>query len=872
MRATTLTVLLLAAAVRSAGAEDPPPASEPASDLDKLPVLQTFVAAPYPEQAKAEGLEATVVLLIDIDAEGQVEGVAVLEPGPPGYGFDEAAVAAAQQFVFEPAEAGGVAVPVQLTYRYRFILETPPAEVAPPPPPVENFAGLLLERGTRTPLPGVRVTVFRGEGEEARGFEAFSDRDGRFAFFDLEPGAWRVLAEPDGFFPLRTSEELVAGEKTEATYFIERVSQNPYDVLVEAVRPRKEVSRTTLATREIEKIPGAAGDPLAVVQNLPSVARVPTGSGDVIVRGSAPEDTRIFADGVEIPVAFHFGGLRSVVPAGLLEAIDFYPGNFSAYYGRATGGILDLRSVRLAPEDLGGYVDVSLLDTSLFLEAPVGPDAAIAFGARRSYIDGVLALAVPDDVPVGFVTAPRYYDGQLLFSWRPAPAHSVTALIFGSDDQVKLAFDNAGETNPQAVFSRLQARSSFYRSILTWRYAPSERFENELRLSAGRNWLGFSTNGGFLFDLNFYTNQTRNTVRWQLHDRLTLRAGLDVFFNLADTEIRLPRGGSKEGDPAAVGDARQLFSVRSEGELFLSPAAFVEAELTPGAGLTVIPGLRVDHFGRLGETTLDPRLTVRWALAEQWTAKGGVGLFHQEPFFDETDATFGNPALGPEAAWHYSLGAEYRPLPFLSADATLFYKDLRALVSRTDRVVERDGQLVPLLYDNRGRGRVYGAELLVRHELSRNFFGWLSYSLSRAERRDSGSRSWRLFDFDQTHILTLLGTYRLPENWEVGARWRLVSGNLTTPVVGAVLNADTDTYEPIPGRVNSERVGAFHQLDLRVDKRWIYESWILGVYLDLQNVYNRANPEGVQYNYDYSQSEAQQGLPLLAIFGLRAEF
>jgi outer membrane receptor protein involved in Fe transport len=413
-------------------------------------------------------------------------------------------------------------------------------------------------------------------------------------------------------------------------------------------------------------------------------------------------------------------------------------------------------------------------------------------------------------------------------------------------------------------------RSSFYRAFFEYRYAPSDRFENELRLSAGRNWLSFGTNDRFNFDLNSYANQTRNTLRWRLADWLTLRAGLDIYFNVVDADITLP-AASKEGDAVDASDPTVLTTGRAEGEIFVSPAAFVEVELEPAEGLLLVPGLRLDHFGRLGVVTLDPRLTVRWGVGESWTLKGGVGLFHQEPFFDETDASFGNPDLGPERAVHTSVGGELRPLSFLTVDATLFYKDLQRLVSRSDRLVTRDGEQVPQRFDNGGEGRVFGLELLVRHELANNFFGWLSYTLSRAERRDSGASGFRPFDFDQTHIFTLLGTYRLPENWEVGARWRYVTGNLVTPVVGAVYNADADSYEPVPGRVNSERVGAFHQLDLRVDKRWVFDAWILGAYLDLQNVYNRGNPEGEQYNFDYTQSEPQVGLPLLAIIGLRAE-
>ena len=176
-----------------------------------------------------------------------------------------------------------------------------------------------------------------------------------------------------------------------------------------------------------------------------------------------------------------------------------------------------------------------------------------------------------------------------------------------------------------------------------------------------------------------------------------------------------------------------------------------------------------------------------------------------------------------------------------------------------------------MVYDSTGKGRVYGAEWMVRHNFSNGLFGWMSYTVSRAERMDSGSESYRLFDQDQTHIFTVLGTYKLPMNWEVGGRWRLVSGNPTTPINGSVYNSDNDAYEPVLGETNSDRLEAFHQLDLRVDKRWVYQDWMLSIYLDIQNVYSRANTEGVSYSFDYTESQPAAGLPLLTILGIRGE-
>ncbi len=108
--------------------------------------------------------------------------------------------------------------------------------------------------------------------------------------------------------------------------------------------------------------------------------------------------------------------------------------------------------------------------------------------------------------------------------------------------------------------------------------------------------------------------------------------------------------------------------------------------------------------------------------------------------------------------------------------------------------------------------------------------------------------------------------------WEVGARFRLVSGNPTTPILGpAYYDADADTYVPRYGEPASARLPTFHQLDLRVDKKWTFRHWSLGVYLDVQNVYNQQNPEATLYSFDYTQSTSVSGLPILPSLGVRGE-
>ena len=557
----------------------------------------------------------------------------------------------------------------------------------------------------------------------------------------------------------------------------------------------------------------------------------------------------------------------------MLDSLEFYPGNFAPTYGRAIGGIIDVQIKRLQPKKISGYADVSILDTSLYLEAPLGEKGGIAIAGRRSYLDFVLNATIPSDAPVNLTVAPRYYDYQVVANYRPAPAHDFRGFFLGSDDRFAVLFKDPGDISTQVTGNSFSSSTTFYRSIFTYRYLPGNGFENLAQVSQGRTKIGASL-GNLFFNLDIYSSQLRDTVKKKLGEWGTLTLGTDVLFSQSSGLIRLPPPPKEGQPPMQTVDLNKVIETRFDNVSYWSPAGYAELELKPLPGLLVLPGVRGDYFTRTHEGVVQPRITARYQLGERLTVKGGVGLFAQEPTFDETDSNFGNPNLKTERAIHYSAGTEYKLRPFLTLDATVFYKDMRHMVSATGATVTdpNDGTVRPLRYNNDGVGRAYGLELVTRHDFANHFTGWLAYTLSRSERRDSGNTDYRLFDFDQTHILTVLGTYSFPRNWQVGGRFRFVTGNPTTPIVGQVFNASRDEYDPVYGKVNTGRIEAFHQLDIRVDKKWVYQSWMLDVYLDIQNIYNRANPEGQSYNYNFTKTQVQQGLPILPILGMRADF
>jgi outer membrane receptor protein involved in Fe transport len=210
-----------------------------------------------------------------------------------------------------------------------------------------------------------------------------------------------------------------------------------------------------------------------------------------------------------------------------------------------------------------------------------------------------------------------------------------------------------------------------------------------------------------------------------------------------------------------------------------------------------------------------------------------------------------------------------------------FYKQLdRQVVPNADRTASLSS------YSNQGSGYAAGAEVLLKYKPDKRFFGWLAYTLSRSERRHGADEEPHLVPFDQPHILTVLGSFRLGKGWEAGARFRLVSGSLRTPNVCSVELASCDAtrinalyhgasgvYTPIPfGAVSSERLPLFHALDVRVDKRFTFAAWKFSFYVDIQNIYNQENAETLRYNFNFTERAYTTGLPILPSIGLRGEF
>ena len=866
MRRALALLVLVSAAALAQPVPDPTPERAPAQPEPLTPPeLIEPALADYPPGASGA---ARVVLQLDIDAQGVPQEPTVLSPPQPA--FDAAALAAARKLRFTPARRGAAAIKVRIQYAFNFA--PPPAAREEQQQPV-NLAGQVRERGTRRRLAGIEVT--------ASGRSALTGKDGRFQLRGLpeERPVEIVIAAP-GYQRFTAQETIPRGQGLTVEYRLQPEYSNPYEATVEGERERSEISRTTLRREETERVPGAQGDAVKIIEDLPGVARTsPIGGGALVIRGSKPGDSLVYLDGEPIPLLFHFGALSSTFNPDLLEAIDYIPGNFSASYGDLTGGLVEVRTRKLRDEP-HGYANVNLLEGSALLEGavPEVPGLSLALAGRRSYIDFVLKAVVPKGGDVGLTVAPRYYDGQFRLDYKPpGSAHQFSFLALTSDDALGLLVNRPTAQDPNLSGS-IDAETGFQQLRLKheWRkegvsLTSVAMFEKLLlRFVVGPS--SFLLNGHDLF--------LRSTAAWETSDQLGFSAGVDIANRRVQVGAVFRQSFLfREGDFNTQGPRPDDATVTLRPAIFnrLSPGVWIEARYRPLPNLQLTPGLRADLYRyspRESNTTgtVTPRLSARWDLSAQLALKAGIGMYSEGARNGDAAQPFGNPQILPERAWQATLGTELRPLPGVFLSVESFYKSLSDLIVRTSAVETVNGVTRPQLLDNAGAGRVFGLEVLLRKELTERFFGWIAYTFSRSDRIDRPGQPRRLFDFDQTHNLTAIASYRFARNWQLGVRERIISGNPDTPVIGSRYLANFDAYLPIYGPSNSLRLPVFHQLDVRLDRTWTFDGWILDAYLDVLNTYNHRSIEGEVYSYDFAQHAYFEGLPVIPTLGVKGSF
>lgn len=776
-----------------------------------------------------------------------------------------------------------------------------PPEVAAPAEAV-TLEGRVRGAGERPPVVDARILVIPAPAGLQPGTleqppelpeeiewqrSAFTTEDGRFVLEDVPAERVLLVVLASGY--QRIDMVLDVPPRGHLDLFARPEGDDPYRTVVRA-KPeptRSEIGTHTLDPEEIRTLPGSQGDTLRALQNLPGAARAPGSLGLLVLRGAPPDQSGVFLNGHRLPRAFHVLALSSLVPSELVETLRYSPSNFDAAFGNRTGGVVEIVPRRGRRDGFHGHAELDLAGAAGSLEGPLGEGSFIV-AAQRSYIDAVLegVDAIQERVTGegNNLLRPSYYDYQGLFS-HPLGGGTFGLTLLGGGDRLRTADQPLTSLDPPGFafrndFHRIDLSYTRRDGRTTWFVSPSFRYE----VGVFERDLGNATRAR----RRDFVTSFRAEVRRDVSKRLSLTLGsdfeVDPYRTLVETDL-------SEGLPGLLGE--EVESERDSG-LQAHVGVYSTARLRLGPA-TLEPGVRAAVFTASDQfrAAVDPRFNLRIEPSPGWELFAGVGrysMMRDDADQEEIDligqgSSLGggrlilppvllsfNPAittgenrtsLGLRQAWHVSGGAQYEWGEGWSVRGSAFLRD-------------QDNGTPVFVGDNAIRytshSRAWGLEALVRKRLTDKLYAWASYTLmwSRVTFRDPESSITLPSDFDARHNLVLLASYLLPKRWQIGARFRLATGYPYTPIIGSI--QDPSGFFPVSGELNSGRLGLVHQLDIRVDKRWILNRTIVSAYLDIQNIYNSANPEAVLYSGDFRRRSNAVGVPIFPSLGLRIDF
>ena len=760
-----------------------------------------------------------------------------------------------------------------------------------------TISGSVTDKNLLTAIPGATVSL------EGTPLSAITDTLGRFRITGVPPKTYTLKISVVGYTTaVFYNLVLTSGNETNLSVQMEPKSQTLEEVLVKNRKTAVAASLETplsvqkLTAEEIRSNPGGNFDISRVIQALPGVGGTSGSVGgyrnDIIIRGGAPNENVYYLDGIEIPTINHFatqgsgGGPTGILNVSFIEEVKLSTSSFDARYDNALSSVFQFKQRNGNPNRIQGNVRLSATELATTLEGPLSPNTTFLASARRSYLQ-LLFKAI--DLPI----RPNYWDFQTKITHRINKKLTLTFLGLGAIDEFN--FGVPREATPEKLYV-LDATPS----INQWNYTVGASLRKQItrgywNLALSRSMLDNSIEK---FDGNQYGNETkRRTGIFSQEIENKLRFDVNRSYNNYKISYGIIAQYVKNNNDAFQ-RIRQEF--RDVNGTLIQPAVIVKyasainfwrtggffqiSKRTLANRLSLSAGLRTDlnSFTTTGNNplkTLSGRFNASYTLSERWTLNASIGnYFKIAPYtiLSHTDNTgkFTNKDANYTESIHYVAGIEYLPAPTTRFTLEGFYKRYKQVpISVRDGIslANLGGDFTVLGNEDvttNGKGNAAGIELFFQQKLTKRFFTTLSYTLFYSQYSGSNGKliasAW-----DNRHLLSFLGGYKLKRNWEIGLKFRLQGGAPFTPfdMAASQLNYLTSGTGLLDySRLNSERLASFHASDIRIDKKWNFRQLTFNLFLDVTNWYVAKSPAFPQFTFERNQTNTafltRDGQPL----------
>jgi hypothetical protein len=619
-----------------------------------------------------------------------------------------------------------------------------------------------------------------------------------------------------------------------------------------------------LSVTEIKDLPVLFGekDILKTIQLLPGVQSAGDGSSGFYVRGGSIDQNLILLDEATVYNPSHLLGFFSTFNSDAIKDVTLYKGAIPAEFGGRLASVLDVKMNDGNFRDYQASGGIGLISSRLNVEGPIGNDDKGSFmvSARRTYADLFLKLSKDTNTKNSSL---YFYDINAKANYTLGDKdHIYLSGYFGKDN---LGLGNTfgmdyGNTTATFRWNHILSSRLFSNTSLIY-----SKYNYDIKINSGNNDIGITS---FISDYH-----VKEDMQYYAGASGKINFGIDIISHTTSPGV-ISATGSSSFNALSVEDRHALES-----------AAYVSHDLSLSEKVNINYGLRAGLFSVLGPGNFYTYDSSGNAID---TARYGSGklvknYFNLEPRFSMSyklngsssvklaytrtiqnlhllsNSTSSNPTdvwipssnnVKPEIADQVSVGY-YRNLHDNQYEfsSELYYRNMQNQID-----YKNGAQLIANEYVESqlisGKGRAYGLELFFKKKYGK-FNGWVSYTLSRTERKFDGvnNDSWYPANQDRTHNISVVGIYKLSKKWTFSADFVYYTGNAVTWPSGKYqVNGQTAFLYT---QRNGYRMPAYNRLDVGVTlqgkKTKKFDSnWNFSVY----NVYGRENPYSISFQKD----------------------
>ena len=733
-----------------------------------------------------------------------------------------------------------------------------------------SVRGRVTGKADATPLERVRVSLLDTTYATATG------TDGTYVLAGVPAGVYQVLFEKDGYLPAVSRVRVSDGRDNVANAVLNALRTDITVSASAAARPETVASSGQILTvTEIMALPGIFEDVSRAIQVVPGVASAGDFRNDLIVRGGAPAENLFMIDLIQVPGLSHFGsqnsgggGFFGLLNPNLVKSLDFFSGGFPASYGDKLSSVTRLLMREGDRTRIRGDVDLSLFGLSGNLEGPLpGHSGSWVFSIRKDYF-----FAIPKNMTLDLTVLPEFFDFQTKAVVDISRTLSFSLVGLAADDNIRI--EESDRPADQRMVINIKDHLYLLGGTLKWILGRNGVAYVTLSRTNGRSFYTESNHGQERYTIRSDGTETavRLDAEFSLTPRLQILSGLTYRAIDAGDHI-LFRGGYMVIDRMGF---RYTKTNMNAGLNSGKWAFYLQSSASLAPGLRATAGLRLDRFEYINQTVAGPRLGLACDLWKNASAHLSYGIVYQAPETFWLDSYPGNAALRYLKARHAVFGVEALLGKEIKVTAEAFDKKYSQYpvdsANPYQTLANLGGSVIPTYYGSpllsAGTGFARGVELSAQSARAGrwSWFVDYSYSVVKYKALDGVLRNG---DFDFGHLVNAVAAYRTPRGWNFSLKWRLTGGQPYTPFNVTLSEQKNGTYFDMT-RINTLRYPAYHRLDLRVEKTFVFKKWSLDAYIDIQNLYNRKN---VYYKFwDDGEERTVFYLPRVPFVGLQASF